>query len=262
MSRSAVEGNQAMAFTEDAVHAKPRANRRYLVKDLSRLLLITAIFIGAALVLKDPHVREHLFDIHTIRATLHPDGSLAQRFESYTAFALVSALLIALGMPRLWVSAVAGSVFGAVIGVPVALCASVAGAVGTFMLGRSLLRSTIRRRMRGRVERWTARFRENAFFWILYARLFPLSNATVTSVLCGSCDAGLGAYLAASALGFLPLTIVVAVFGSGAAKASGFQIGLAVVLLLVSVLAQRLLGSGARQRAGVLEDNAPEGDPA
>lgn len=210
-------------------------------KDITRVLLIVAVFVLVALLLRDPHVREHLFNIQRIRDDFHADETLFGRLLAYLVFILVSSPLIALGLPRVWVSIVAGSIFGVVIGVPVALIASLVGATGTYLIGRSLLASMIRRRFGRRIKLWRERFRENAFLWTLYPRLFPLANATLTSLICGTCKVNLRAYLAASAIGFLPLTIVFAVFGSGAAKSSALQIGLGSVLFLATVLLQRTL---------------------
>jgi uncharacterized membrane protein YdjX (TVP38/TMEM64 family) len=82
---------------------------------------------------------------------------------------------------------------------------------------------------------WQTRFATNAFWWVLYLRLFPLSNATLAGLLCGGCRIPLGPYLAGSLLGFIPLTLVFAVFGSGGASGSYYQVAVGALLLVAAV---------------------------
>ncbi|MCB2153600.1 VTT domain-containing protein [bacterium] len=215
--------------------------KKKLGKDIIRVLLIAAIFALAAILLRHESVRANLFNIEHIRDTLNSTDSVGGRLKSYFLFILVSAPLVVVGMPRIWISVVAGSVFGALVGIPVALIASVIGCLGTYLVGRSMLASMIRRRFGKRVKMMRERFRENAFFWTLYFRLFPFSNATLTGLLCGTCKVNMRSYVLASAIGFTPMTIIFAVFGSGAAKANSLQIGLGIVLFLGSILLQRML---------------------
>ena len=229
-----------------------------LGKDIARVLLIAAIFILAAYFLRNPAVRDNLFNITHIRENLHADLSLGGRLKSYILFILISAPLVLVGMPRIWISVVAGSVFGVLIGIPVALIASVLGCCGTYLVGRSLLASMIRRRFGKRVKMMRERFRENAFFWTLYFRLFPLSNATLTGLICGTCKVDLKSYLLASAIGFTPMTVIFAMFGSGAAKANHLQLALGLVLFLATVLLQRMLSPRMKraQEKKATEDSA------
>lgn len=212
-------------------------------KDASRVLIIVTVFVVALLLLRWEPVRTNLFDVVRLRDSLGPDDSPLRQLKSSVIFAAVGALLVGLGMPRLWVSVAAGGVFGAVLGTILALISSVLGSIITYLVGRSLLGSVIRRRL-GKYPRF-ARVRShlarNAFLYTLSMRLFPFSNTTLTSLFCGSCKVPMGPYIAATIVGFLPLTIVFATFGSGTAKAQYEQILLGVVMLLIVVLVQRLL---------------------
>ena len=49
-----------------------------------------------------------------------------------------------------------------------------------------------------------------------------------------------GPFVAASAIGYLPLTIVFSVFGSAAAKKSFLQLGIAAAILVLVVLGERV----------------------
>lgn len=216
-----------------------RSARRQVRKDVLRVALVVLFFLTIAVILQNPAVRATLFDIEHLRETLHPDRSLIDRLFAYLMFLVVGGLLCGVGFPRLWLSAVAGALFGALIGTPVALAATLAGAALTHFLGRSMLRSMVRARFSERFEKWDQRLQRHPFKWVLNARLFPLSNMVVTSLLFGACKVPMGPYLAASALGFLPFTIVFALFGSSAAKGNISQMLWGLLLFLTAVLIQR-----------------------
>jgi uncharacterized membrane protein YdjX (TVP38/TMEM64 family) len=110
-----------------------------------------------------------------------------------------------------------------------------------YHFGRFFLRDVVNRRVGGRLEMWRNRFRANGFWWVLYGRLFPFSNSTAKSLLCGSCEVPFLPYLAASFLGFIPHTVIFAVFGSGGAKASWPQIILGLGLMLLVFFSRRML---------------------
>ena len=128
-----------------------------------------------------------------------------------------------------------------------------------YLLGRFLLASVVQRRLKGRFADWHSRFRENAFWWVLYGRLFPFSNASFKSLLCGSCRVPFRPYLAASFLGFIPLTLVFVAFGSGSAKGNLQQVLLGFCLVPGTWLCRRLIihpGKAPRQKAAIAELSA------
>ena len=61
------------------------------------------------------------------------------------------------------------------------------------------------------------------------------------SLLCGSCRVPFRAFLTGSFLGFIPLAVVFATFGSGGIKGNFGQIGFAAALLVLSILSRKLL---------------------
>jgi uncharacterized membrane protein YdjX (TVP38/TMEM64 family) len=131
--------------------------------------------------------------------------------------------------------------FGLLWGILLALAASVAGAAIVYRFGRTLLAGMVRRRIGPRLALWQTRFETNAFWWVLYLRLFPLSNATLAGLLCGACRIPLGPYLAGSLLGFIPLTLVFAVFGSGGARGNLYLVGLGFMLIILTVFGRKVI---------------------
>ena len=212
-----------------------------LGKDVVKIITISALFVGIALLLQNSALRARFLDAPLLREVLDTAGTPGHIYWHALLFVVTFSLLIGLGLPRLWVSAIAGAAFGTLWGTLLALAASVAGAAMVHRFGRTLLAGLLQRRIGPRLALWQARFDHNAFWWVLYMRLFPLSNATLAGLVCGACRIPIGPYLAGSLLGFIPLTIVFAIFGSGGAKGNFYQVALGTLLLLLTVGGRKLL---------------------
>lgn len=209
--------------------------------DIARVVLLVAFFSAMALLLQRPDLREILFDVDTLRSVLKGGEGTSGYLVSALVFTLAGGGLIALGFPRLWASAVAGIVYGALMGTILSVAASVLGASVLYQAGKTLFAAVVERRVGDTLKVWQVRFQENAFWWVLYARFFPFSNSTVMSLLCGSCNVPFTAYLLGSLVGFVPLAVVFAAFGSGGAKGNLWQIGFAAALLVLSIFSRRLM---------------------
>ncbi len=214
---------------------------RQLVSDIGRVVLLAILFTSAALILERPGIRDYLFDIKTMRETLKGGSDTFHFIVSAFMFVLLGGGLIAAGIPRIWASAVGGVIYGAFMGTILSLAASILGASITYAAGISLLAGVVERRMGGAMNVWRNRFQENGFWWTLYGRLFPFSNSTVMSLLCGSCRVPYRDFMLGSMLGFIPLAIIFATFGSGGIKGSLWQVGLATALLALSMFSRSLL---------------------
>lgn len=218
-----------------------RKPRPKLKRDITRVVVVTFFFAGVAWVLQHPAIREEVLNIDHLRGRFR---------ERKLLFMLVGAAVTGVGFPRLWLAAIAGTLYGALLGTGLALAASLGGAVLNFCIGRWALRGPIRRflaaprvkesrfAIRQRLARLYHGTQEHGFRWVLYARLFPLSNATLVNIVCGASKTRLGDFVLATAIGYLPFTLVFALFGSSAAKQKPMQLGLGTVLFIL-VLAGR-----------------------
>jgi uncharacterized membrane protein YdjX (TVP38/TMEM64 family) len=215
--------------------AEPKRKLHRLLKDLARVLTVVVIFGTTAYVLSLPAVREQYLDVAHAREYLRTQGN-----AGIITFTAVTAVATGLGVPRLWISALAGALFGATMGTAVAQVASLLGAIITFYIARILLRSVVLRRMPERLHVWYERFNTHGFFWLFYIRLFPFANATVTNMIGGVSKVSLTTFLAATFLGYLPETLIFAIFGSSAVKKDAVQFGIAVAALAVFLLAERM----------------------
>jgi uncharacterized membrane protein YdjX (TVP38/TMEM64 family) len=159
------------------------------------------------------------------------------RLAAYGLFVLSTGLLIGIGFPRLWISSIAGGIFGVAVGIALSLTASVLGAAIVFQAGRFFLPE----RLKGGLKRASFSLRglvkNHTFSFVLYARLFPFSNSTIVSLLSGACRADFMQFVVASLVGFMPLTIVFCLVGNGSMKLKGWPIFLGFGLMILFYIA-------------------------
>lgn len=167
------------------------------------------------------------------------DGIHQAGAQGPLAFVLVGAGLCAVGVPRQVVAYAGGLAFGALGGTGLALLAEVAGAAVSFgwagTLARPWAMRMLARRQGGRLARLRARLLHQPFTTTLTLRLLPVGNSLLLSLLAGVAGLPAVPFLLASAIGFLPQTLVFALIGRGVQVDAGVQVGLGLVLLAVSV---------------------------
>jgi uncharacterized membrane protein YdjX (TVP38/TMEM64 family) len=228
-----------MAATDNPSTPENRPERS-LARDLVRLLPLCLFFVLMAILLRNDAVRDYLFDIENVRLVLQGANTPLDRLISVGIFVLAGTVLVSVGVPRLWISTLAGAIYGAALGMGLGILASILGSAVVYQVGQKYFGALVQRFVGERVGLWQRRFQENAFWWVLYGRLVPFANATVTSLLCGSCKVPFLPFLAGSLLGFIPLAVVFTIFGSGGVKGNFYQIGLGIVLIAALVLFRRV----------------------
>jgi uncharacterized membrane protein YdjX (TVP38/TMEM64 family) len=154
-------------------------------------------------------------------------------------FVAVAAALTALGVPRQSVAFLGGYAFGVVLGTALALLAQLLGCAASYGFARALGRDWAARRMQGRfgpkLRPLHEALRATPFSATLALRLLPVGNNLALNLLAGMAGLGLWPFLAGSALGYLPQTVVFALLGKGIRVEGAWQLGLAGVLLAISV---------------------------
>jgi uncharacterized membrane protein YdjX (TVP38/TMEM64 family) len=174
-------------------------------------------------------------------------------------FIAVGAAATAAGVPRQGVAFLAGYAFGALEGTMVALAATVLGCAVSYGWARLVGRDWAERRLAGRFGHRLRPLRDalagSPFGATLALRLLPVGNNLALNLLAGMAAIPMLPFVAASALGYVPQTVVFALLGKGVRVDGAWQLALAVALFAVSVaIGLALL---RRHRAGrVLEDEA------
>lgn len=149
-------------------------------------------------------------------------------------FLLIAALATAVGLPRQLVSFLGGYAFGFAAGCLLALAACTGGCVISFHAARLLGRRFLSARFPDRIRKADDFLKENPFTMALLIRLLPLGNNLATSLAAGVSSVGGPRFIAGSALGYIPQTVVFALLGSGINLEPGMRIASSVVLFVLS----------------------------
>lgn len=190
-----------------------------------------------------------------LRAHLRPE-ELNRTIEDLGWFGpvllvLLGALSPLLMLPRWPLAVVSGLVYGVFWGTCLANTASLVGAWLQYLLARSTLAHMAARLLSGNRWRHLLERRKDLFLILFLFRAFPLSNFVVTNLLCGTLRIPARTYLAASALGMIPSTVLYAAWGKLALKPSGGFVFLAfftlVLIVLGTLLARRFLTRANRR---------------
>jgi uncharacterized membrane protein YdjX (TVP38/TMEM64 family) len=209
---------------------------------------LASIAVGALLVVAVPDLR------HAVSLALHGDlGGLHDQFRGLGAAGV--ALLLGLIMihavvfyPTELVTATAGLVYGFLPGLALALGGWLASALLAYLLGRSIGRPLVRRlfghRRTRRLESSVAR---GGIQLLLLVRLMPLVPFSLTGYVAGAARVPLWRFGWTTAVGYLPLTALVAYLGSQSRSLSlgdpRLWLGAGAILLLFA--AGRALGRRA-----------------
>jgi uncharacterized membrane protein YdjX (TVP38/TMEM64 family) len=160
-------------------------------------------------------------------------------------FVVGGAGLCAVGMPRQLAAYAGAFAFGLWPGAALALAAQILGCVLDLawarLLGRDWARSQMQRRLGGRLRHLDAFLADNPFTATLTLRLLPVGNNLILNLLAGVSGIAAGPFLLASALGYLPQTIIFALLGAGSRVDEMARIALAVALVGVSAVGGALL---------------------
>ena len=143
-------------------------------------------------------------------------NSLAQGgLRGQSLFLLLATFLTAIGLPRQIPAFAAGYAFGPVYGSVIALVSQVLACSLDFIWARAIGQSFIRRRFGARLERIDRTLSAHPFITTLTLRLMPVGNNLLLNLVAGLTSVRLLPFLTASAIGFVPQTVVFALFGKG-----------------------------------------------
>jgi len=180
--------------------------------------------------------------------------------RSFLALLLGGAALCAVGVPRQAVAFACGYEYGAWGGAALALAAQTLGCAADFVWARAVAQDWARRRLGtrwGKLDRFLA---DNPFTATLTLRLLPVGNNLATNLLAGVSAVAAMPFLVASALGYLPQTVIFALIAAGVRVDREAQLGLGVALFVLSGLGGALLlrrGFGRRTAALAEAETSP-----
>lgn len=228
------------------------------LKPVLKGLAMLGVFGGLALLARALGLEQHLSDRRWLLSQVEGQGALGVLF-----FLGFTGLATGMGVPRQLTAFLGGYVFGWFWGAVLANLGTVLGCGMDFALARTLGRDFVLQRFGRRVARLDAFLRADPFRTSLAIRLFPVGHNMTTNVAAGVTSIPALPFLLASAVGYLPHTIVFAVFGAGVGAQTGLAklvtIALSVVLLAASAWLGVSVYRAYRRKGAVPVDDEAEG---
>lgn len=193
--------------------------------------LLTSLVKGGVLFLTAIGVvlAARFFEIESIQDPAWIETHLRQGPQGVLAFVAIAAVCSAMGFPRQALAFLGGYAFGAASGLAWTSLALTMGCACGFYYSRLLGRTLVQKRLSGRIKTIDAFLCRSPFLMALTIRLFPLGNNALTNMAAGVSSIPAPSFVAGSAIGYLPQTLVFTLLGSGV------QIG-AELRILVSAL--------------------------
>ena len=151
-------------------------------------------------------------------------------------FVIAGALLTAVGFSRQAVGFMGGYAFGFAHGVGISIIAAVLGCCLTFCYARYFGREIIARRFSERIQRIDIFLRDNPFTMTLLIRFLPVGSNVLTNLAAGVSSVSGIVFVTASAFGYIPQMFIFSLLGSGVHLDFWYNIGLSVILFVVSGL--------------------------
>ena len=149
-------------------------------------------------------------------------------------FIAVGALATAIGLPRQMVAFLAGYAFGFVEGTLLSIIAAAVGCALTFLFARLLARGFVAKRLHGRFARADAFLSRNTFSTTVAIRLLPVGSNVLLNLAAGVASVSMAAFVAGSAIGYIPQMLIFALVGSGINVDPELRITAGIALFVVS----------------------------
>jgi uncharacterized membrane protein YdjX (TVP38/TMEM64 family) len=164
-------------------------------------------------------------------------------------FLLLATLLTAIGLPRQVPAFVAGYAFGAWDGAAIALVSQVFACAIDFTWSRVMGRAFVYRRFGPALRKIDATLAARPFVATLAFRLMPIGSNILLNLAAGLSSVRALPFIAASALGFIPQTVIFALIGRGSAPSHGYVLGIGVAMFALSAACGIVLLRKYRQLA-------------
>lgn len=197
--------------------------RRHVARVVGRSLLFAGGLAGAAIALNKLPITN----------SLREPGGDAVHVASFIA---MGAVACAVGIPRQVVALAAGYAWALGPAVLLAIAAQIVGCAANLFWARAVGRDFVRRHLGRRVARFDARLAARPFAVTLALRLLPLGNNLAVNLLAGVASLRVAPFLLASAIGYVPQTVIFALMGRGSRLGHGTEIGVAAILFVASAL--------------------------
>ena len=187
------------------------------------------------------------FDVRHATAILEGLQSGHDRVSVAILFFLIFAVTTAAGFPAIPFTVAGGAMFGHLLGSILSWAAGLVGTMFGYAIARFVGRETARRWLAKRAV-GAALTHSTSFVTLLRLRLVPVIPLSVVNFAAGLARTRFGVYVAATAIGILPATVVFAYFADslvhglqGAKVHAYWDVGIACAALMVTSLLPAVL---------------------
>jgi uncharacterized membrane protein YdjX (TVP38/TMEM64 family) len=156
-------------------------------------------------------------------------------------FLILATALTAIGLPRQIPAFVAGYAFGPLYGAAIALVSQVMACSADFIWARAIGQDFVRRRLGGALRKVDTMLAAQPFITTLTLRLMPVGSNILLNLAAGLSSVRALPFLTASAIGFVPQTVIFALIGRGSAPSHTHVLAVGGAMFLVSALLGMLL---------------------
>ena len=170
-------------------------------------------------------------------------------FRGPAMFLLAATFLTAIGLPRQVPAFIAGYAFGPWYGTVIALVSQVMACSLTFIWARAVGRNFISRYFGKVLRQIDTTLAAQPFIATLTLRVMPVGSNILLNLAAGLSSIPAVPFLAASAIGFIPQTLIFAVFGQGSAPTHAHMLMLGGAMFIASATLGMLLLRRSRRIA-------------
>ncbi|ABL98325.1 TVP38/TMEM64 family protein [Shewanella amazonensis] len=198
------------------------------LKRLGKLSLTLTVLVLLMLAAREGWF-DHLTDSNWVARFVQEGG-----VQALVVLLLAGSLFTAVGGPRQAIAFVCGFAMGGLYGALFSTLATLLGCLTSFYFARLTVRSSLSRRFGHRLQRFEALLAQKTWLKVLMIRLLPVGSNLLTNLLAGTTRVGVGGFLLGSALGYLPQMLIFSFAGAGIGLADHIQLGISVVLFILS----------------------------
>ncbi len=164
-------------------------------------------------------------------------------------FLLLATMLTAIGLPRQIPAFVAGYSFGAWDGAAIALLSQILACGIDFSWSRMLGRSFVYRRFGSALRKIDSTLAARPFIATLAFRLMPVGSNILLNLAAGLSSVRALPFITASAIGFIPQTVIFALIGRGSAPSHAYVLCIGIAMFVLSAVCGLMLLRKYRQLA-------------
>lgn len=171
-------------------------------------------------------------------------------YQGPAGFVLLGTILICISCPRQIVSFFAAYFFGLWAGFAIAWLATVLACILTYSISR-FFQNYCQDFVRGKLDIALQFWKDNTFITTVIWRFLPAGSNLLTNLAAGAFAVPGGRFVAGSAVGYIPQTLVFAFLGSGVRVESGIQLVVSIGLFVISAALGLVLYARYRKKLRV-----------